>query len=73
MGFYVNWFVEAESEDEAKRLAISMIRELPRLRATLPPEMRDALAVDVDRVSQLEDEGQPPEGGQGLIFYPEKK
>jgi hypothetical protein len=24
-------------------------------------------------VTQLEDEGRPPEGGQGLIFHPEKK
>jgi hypothetical protein len=50
-----------------------MIRKLQRRHATLPPEMWDALVIDLDRVTQLEDEERPPEGGQGLIFYPEKK
>jgi hypothetical protein len=73
VGFFVNRFVEAQSADEAKRLAVSMIRELPRLQATIPKEERDALTLDVQEIVELDEDAELPDTQQGLIFYPEQK
>jgi hypothetical protein len=72
VGFYVNRFVEARSAEEARRLAVTMIRELPRLRAVLSKQKSNTLVVDVEDTTLLDDDTEMPSGQQGLIFYPDQ-
>jgi formate-dependent phosphoribosylglycinamide formyltransferase (GAR transformylase) len=72
VGFYVNRFVEAPSAEEARRLAISMIWELPRLRAVLSKQNPNTLVVEVEDTTLLDDDIEMPSGQQGLVFYPDQ-
>ena len=70
MGFYTTRFVEAETAETAKTVAITAVRELPKLRAALN-DPSDPPRVEAERVEPL-DSSQPIERHTtGLVLYAE--
>jgi hypothetical protein len=70
MGFYTTRFVEAETAELAKSVAIMAVRELPKLQIALN-DPSDPPRVEAERVESL-DSSQPIERhATGLVLYAE--
>jgi hypothetical protein len=70
MGFYINPFVEADTDEEAEALAVELVRTSPKLRPTVANSPDDPPRIFTEEIVELSD--WPDAASRplsGFVFY----
>ena len=70
-GFYVNAFIETETAQEAEKIALDLVKELPRLKKTVVNPLNNRPVLSIDESAELNDWPDCTLPLSGFVFYEE--